>query len=121
MQINLRHKGSITILDIEGKVIGMEAWVLKEIISQQIQSTDNEAAPRKKVNIILNMKRVQMIDSSGLGVLVAFHTTIRRSKGSMVLLNLDDNVRNLIVMAKLMIIFDCYDTEPEAIAGILRA
>ena len=30
MQVNVRHKGSITILDIEGKVIGTDALALKK-------------------------------------------------------------------------------------------
>ena len=122
MQIRLRRKGSITILDIDGKVIGSDALVLKDVIHQQIHSTDSEAAPRKNrknLNIVLNMKRVEMMDSYGLGVLVAFHTAIRRNEGNMVLLNLEGRVKDLIVMAKLMIIFDCYDTEREAIAGII--
>ena len=123
MQVKLRRKGSITILDIRGKVIGVDALVLKDVIHQQIHSIDSETAPRenrKNLNIVLNMKWVEMMDSYGLGVLVAFHTAIRRNKGKMVLLNLGGNVRDLIVMAKLMIIFDCYDTEREAIAGIIE-
>ena len=121
MQVNLRHKGSITILDIEGRVIGADALALKDIINQQIQIADSEGEPEEKINIILNMERVQMMDSSGLGVLVASHTTIQRNEGNIVLLNLGGNVRSLIVMAKLMTIFDCYDTEAEAIAGIMFA
>jgi anti-sigma B factor antagonist len=120
MQVNLRHKGSITILDIEGKVIGVDVLALKDIIHQQIQVADSEGEPGEKFNIILNMERVQMMDSSGLGVLVASHTTIRRNEGNIVLLNLGGNVRSLIVMAKLMTIFDCYDTEAEAIASIIQ-
>ena len=102
--------------------MGSDALVLKDVIYQQIRSTDSEAAlreNRKNLNIILNMKRVEMMDSSGLGILVAFHTTIRRHEGKMVILNLEGNVKDLIVLAKLMIIFDCYDTEQEAIAGIV--
>jgi len=120
MQVNLRHKGSITILDIEGKVLGADSLALKDIINQQIQITEGEAEREEKLNLILNMERVQMMDSSGLGVLVSSHTTIRRDGGNIVLLNLGGNVRSLIVMAKLMTIFDCYDTEAEAIAGIIR-
>lgn len=119
MQVNLRHKGSITILDIEGKVIGADTLALKDIIDQQVQIADSEGEPGEKVNIILNMERVQMMDSSGLGVLISSYTTIRRNEGNIVLLNLGGNVRSLIVMAKLMTIFDCYDTEAEAIAGII--
>ena len=121
MQVNLRHKGSITILDIEGKVIGADTLALKDIIHQQVQIVDSEGEPGEKVNIILNMERVQMMDSSGLGVLVSSYTTIRRNEGNIVLLNLGGNVRSLIVMAKLMTIFDCYDTEAEAIAGIISS
>ena len=124
MQIRLRRKGSITILDIDGRVIGSDALALKDVIHQQIHAPDSEAALRKnkkKLNIILNMKRVQMMDSYGLGILVAFYTAIRRNEGSMVLLNLEGRVKDLIVMAKLMMIFDCYDTEREAIAGIIGA
>ena len=120
MQVNLRHKGSITILDIEGRIIGEEALALKAIIDQQIQAIDGEDEHAEKLNLILNMERVQMMDSSGLGALVASHTTIRRSGGDVVLLNLGGNVRSLIVMAKLMTIFDCYNTEAEAIAGIMK-
>ena len=120
MQINLRHKGSITILDIGGKVIGVDALALKDIINQQIQIADSEEEPGEKLNIILNLERVQMMDSSALGVLVTSYTTIRRNEGNIVLLNLGGNVRSLIVMAKLMTIFDCYDTEAEAIAGIIQ-
>ena len=122
MRIRLRRKGSITILDIDGRVIGSDALALKDVIHQQIHGTDGEVAhkkDRKKANIILNMKRVQMMDSYALGVLVAFHTAIRRNEGNMVLLNLEGKVKDLIIMAKLMIIFDCYNTEREAIAGII--
>ena len=124
MQVKLRRKGSITILDIDGRVIGSDALALKEVIYQQIHSTDGEVAHkkgRKNLNIILNMKRVQMMDSHGLGILVAFHTAVRRNEGNMVLLNLEDKIKDLMVMAKLMIIFDCYNTEREAIAGIIGA
>ena len=120
MQVNLRHKGSITILDIDGRVVGPDALALKDIIDQQIQVADSEREPAEKLNIILNLERVQMMDSSGLGVLVASHTAIQRNDGNIVLLNLGGNVRSLIVMAKLMTIFDCYDTEAEAIAGIIQ-
>ena len=119
MQVNVRHKGSITILDIEGKVIGTDALALKEIIDQQIKIANNEAENGEKLNLILNLERVQMMDSSGLGVIIAAYTTIRQNEGRVVLLKLAGNVRSLIVMAKLMTIFDCYDTEAEAIGHFM--
>ncbi len=119
MQVNVRHKGSIKILDIEGKVIGPDALALKKVIDQEIRMADSEPENDEKLNLILNLERVQMMDSSGLGVLIATYTTIRRNDGRVVLLKLGGNVRSLIVMAKLMTIFDCYDTEAEAIGHFL--
>ena len=119
MQVNVRNKGSITILDIEGKIIGADALALKSIIDQQIQTLSSEAEHGENLNLILNMERVQMMDSTGLGILVATYTTIRRHDGRVVLLNLGGNIRSLIVMAKLMTIFDCYNTEAEAIGHFL--
>ena len=48
MQVNLRHKGSITILDIEGRVIGTDALALKDIINQQIQIVESDGGPGEK-------------------------------------------------------------------------
>ena len=121
MQVNLRHKGSITILDIAGNVISADALALKKIIDEQIQIVDDPTEHREHLNLILNLERVQMMDSSGLGVLVATHTSVQRNNGQVVLLNLGGNVKSLIVMAKLMTIFDCYDSEAEAIAGIVKS
>ena len=121
MHVNVRHKGSIAILDIEGKVIGTDALALKEIIDQQIKIAGDITENGEKLNLILNLERVQMMDSSGLGVLIAAYTTIRRNDGRVVLLKLGGNIniKSLIVMAKLMTIFDCYDTEAEAIGHFL--
>ncbi|RKU06408.1 hypothetical protein C6501_18730 [Candidatus Poribacteria bacterium] len=112
MQINLRHKGSVTILDIEGNLVGPNTIALKNIIDNQIQEANGEP-----VFMILNLERVQMMDSSGLGVIVAAYASIRRNNGRVVLLNIGGNIRSLIVMAKLVTIFDRYDTEAEAIAS----
>ena len=114
MQVNLRHKGSITILDIEGNLVGPNTIALKNIIDDQIK-----AAGGDPVFMILNLERVQIMDSSGLGVIVAAFASIRRNSGRVVLLNIGGNIRSLIVMAKLVTIFDRYDTETEAIESFL--
>ena len=58
-----------------------------------------------------------MMDSSGLGVIVATYTSIQRKGGRIALLKIAGNIRSLIVMAKLLTIFDRYDDEDEAVAS----
>ncbi len=112
MQVNLRHNDNVIILDIEGNLVGPNTIALKNIIDNLIRKADG--AP---VFLILNLERVQMMDSSGLGVIVAAYASIRRDMGRIVLLNIGGNIRSLIIMAKLVTIFDRYDTEAEALAS----
>lgn len=112
MKIVQRNKGNVIILDIEGNLVGPNTVELKNIIDDQIRLAEGEP-----VSMILNMERVQMMDSSGLGVIVAAYASIRRNEGRVVLLNIGGNIRSLIIMAKLVTIFDRYDTEAEALAS----
>lgn len=112
MKIVQRNKGNVIILDIEGNLVGPNTVELKNIIDNQIRAAEGEP-----VSMILNMERVQMMDSSGLGVIVAAYASIRRNDGRVVLLNIGGNIRSLIIMAKLVTIFDRYDTEAEALAS----
>ncbi len=114
MQINLRNKGSVIILDVEGNLVGPNTIALKNAIDDQIREARNQP-----VFMILNLERVQMMDSSGLGVIVAAYASIKRNNGRIVLLNIGGNIRSLIIMAKLVTIFDRYDTEAEAVASFL--
>ncbi len=112
MKIVQRNKGNVIIFDIEGNLVGPNTVELKNIIDNQIRAAEGEP-----VSMILNMERVQMMDSSGLGVIVAAYASIRRNDGRVVLLNIGGNIRSLIIMAKLVTIFDRYDTEAEALAS----
>ena len=55
------------------------------------------------------------IDSSGIGELIANYTTISRDGGQLKLLNLTDKIQNLLVITKLLTVFDSYDNEAEAL------
>ena len=43
------------------------------------------------------------------------HTTIKRQGGQLKLLNLTDRIQNLLVITKLLTVFDTYDNEAEAL------
>lgn len=113
MTVNIREREGVTILDIEGKIIGRDALELKKIIDDII-SNKGDGEPK----LLLNLAEVPMMDSSGLGVIVAAYTSIQRKKGKIALLNLGKSIDNLIVMAKLITLFPRYDDEDRAIADM---
>ena len=112
MDISVRKRDDVTILDIGGRITGYDSLDLKHAIDEQIEIAVGNAA-----KIVLNLERVRIVDSFGLGVIVAAYTSIQRNGGRIVLLKVGGNIKNLIVMAKLVTIFDRYDNEDEAVAS----
>ena len=70
----------------------------------------------------VNALKVEIINSgkspiveSGIGELIANYTTVSRQGGQLKLLNLTERVQNLLVITKLLTVFDAYDNEAEAL------
>ena len=109
LNINQRQAGDVAILDLNGEVrIGDSATALRGAI-RDLVSTGNK-------KILLNLAGVRYIDSSGIGELIANYTTVGRSGGQLKLLNLTDKVQDLLVITKLLTVFDVYENEAEALS-----
>jgi anti-sigma B factor antagonist len=110
MNVEIRQKEGVTVLDIDGRIIGSESLALKNIIDEEIGSTEDG-----EVRMLLNMKHVRAMDSSALGIVIAAYTSVQRRGGRIALLNVSGSINSLIVMSKLLTIFDRYDDEDDAI------
>jgi anti-sigma B factor antagonist len=108
LDVSERQAGDVTILDFSGSVrMGDGAVSLRNSIRNQID--------QGKKKILLNLGGVKNIDSSGIGELIANYTTLSRDGGQLKLLNLTDKIQNLLVITKLLTVFDSYDNEAEAL------
>jgi anti-sigma B factor antagonist len=108
LELNERQAGDVTILDMSGSVRMGEGAVS---LRNSIRGLNDEG----KKKILLNLAGVKNIDSSGIGELIANYTTISRDGGQLKLLNLTDKIQNLLVITKLLTVFDSYDNEAEAL------
>lgn len=103
-----RQAGDVTILDMKGAVrIGEGSIELRDAIRR--------LAGEGKKKVLLNLAGVNYVDSSGIGELIANYTTISRQGGQLKLLNLTDRIQNLLVITKLLTVFDAFDNEAEAL------
>jgi anti-sigma B factor antagonist len=68
-------------------------------------------------SILLNLRDVRHIDSSGVGELMSCYTSVQKSGGELKLMNLSKNVKNLLQVTKLYMIFEVAEDEPTAIAS----
>jgi anti-sigma B factor antagonist len=108
LEVNERQAGDVTILDMSGAVrIGEGSIALRDAI--------RGLADVGKKKILLNLAGVNYVDSTGIGELIANYTTVSRQGGQLKLLNLTDRIQNLLVITKLLTVFDTYEDEAEAL------
>ena len=110
LEVNERQAGDVTILDMTGSVRMGEGAVS---LRNSIRGLNDDG----KKKILLNLGGVKNIDSSGIGELIANYTTISRNGGQLKLLNLTEKIQNLLVITKLLTVFDSYDNEAEALSS----
>ena len=108
MEISERKVGGVTVVDISGKMVASEnPGRLKDKITSLIFQGEKR--------IILNLGNVSYVDSSGLGEMVACHGSAVRGGGEVKLANTGKKIKDLLVMTKLLTVFDAHDSEDAAI------
>jgi len=110
LNIKQRQAGDVSILDLTGEVrMGDSATALRGAIRELVAEGNGK--------ILLNLGGVRYIDSSGIGELIANYTTVGRSGGQLKLLNLTEKVQDLLVITKLLTVFDVYEAEADALSS----
>ena len=110
MRIDTRTVDTVTILDIQGRITMGEGIV-------EIRNKVRELLDTGREKILLNLGEVGLIDSSGLGTLVSSFATVSSKGGQLKLLNLGKRLKQLLVITKLLTVFETYEDEPKAIAS----
>lgn len=110
MKIPARHRAGVTILEPKGKItIGVGDVALREAVHEAVDAGSHK--------ILINLKEVSTIDSSGIGELVAAYTTVTNRGGALRLLHLPPKVQDILQITQLVTVFDVMDDEDEAIAS----
>jgi anti-sigma B factor antagonist len=110
MEIHTRTVGDVHILDISGKIVLGEA-------TKTIRQTISDLLINGGRKIVLNLKDVNYVDSSGIGELVRTYTSVTREGKQLKLLNLTKKIRDLLVITKLLTVFQVYENEQAALAS----
>ena len=108
MKIDERSVGNVKVLDLSGQIkFAQGDTMLKDKIHSLVHQGHKK--------ILVNLAKVDYVDSAGLGELVGAYTTVTHAGGSMKLLNLTKKMRDLLSITKLLTVFDTYDSEQEAV------
>jgi anti-sigma B factor antagonist len=110
MDISIAERvvGGVTVLDIGGRLTMDQA-------AEHLKDKINSLIAQKRTHVVLNLKNVPYIDSSGLGQLVASYGSVMKAGGALKLLNISSRNHDLLSITRLVTVFESFDSEPEAV------
>jgi len=104
VKIGTRTAGDARILDCSGKItLGDGTMSIRNAVRDLLQSGIK--------HIVLNLADISYIDSAGVGELISTYATVVNGGGRLLLLNLTKKVQELLVITKLLTVFDVIDNE----------
>lgn len=114
MSIKTRTEGNgkIGIIEIKGSLVGDEDTdKFREAVYDFIEQGNK--------CLIVDLHKVNYLNSSGIGAIIAAHTAYSKNTGVVKLSGITNNVHNLLVVTKLIDIFDVYENLDQAIGSSL--
>lgn len=111
MQIEQKVTGDIAVITVNGDITLNQGGDV--LLKDKVQSLLQQG--HKK--LVLDLGGVSYVDSAGLGQLVQVHATTKSNGGSLRLVNVTKRLKDLLVVTKLVTVFDSYDSEAEALAS----
>ncbi len=113
LKIAIREMDDVVVLALDGRIVlGVETSSLREKVKSLL------AEGKKK--IVLDLKNVTLIDSSGLGALVAAYSSTKSSGASLRLCNLGSRSNELLQITKLYTVFEVSNTEADAVRAMSK-
>ena len=108
VKLTTHEHGAVIVVDVIGKLtLGEGTSALRTTVRELVQGGSRK--------IVLNMADVSYMDSSGLGELIAAHTTVTTAGGEIKLLNLAKRVHDLLKLTKLYTVFEAFEDEASAV------
>ena len=103
----IRQQGEITLVDLSGPLTSFETAALNETIAGLLRQG------RKR--IVLNLRGLEYLDSSGVGQLVRTYLMVVKADGEMRAVGLTPRVEEILKITKLSQVFPEFPDEEEAL------
>ncbi|GAB4322573.1 MAG: hypothetical protein Kow0074_14250 [Candidatus Zixiibacteriota bacterium] len=110
MDSRVESFNDVDVIRVSGRIDLVTSNTLKDTIRERLQ--------RQRSKIVLNMERVDFINSSGLGAMVSILKDVRLSGGRLVLSNLAPYVQEIFEITQLANVFDIFGTEADAVSAL---
>ncbi len=98
-----------TVLELKGKFLG-------SVDGDAFKQTITDLKENGKTKVVVDLSETEMIDSTGIGMLISALTTMRNAGGDVKIAGLKKRIKNLFLMTRLLgPVFDDYDSVDDAL------
>lgn len=97
----------VVVLDLSGKIMGGEETTL-------FHGKIHEFIQANQKNFVLDLAKVEWMNSVGLGMLISALTTVKNAGGRLVLANIT-NIESILAMTRLITVFEHFDNRAAAV------
>lgn len=108
MKIKTTEKYEAVIIELKGNVMGGDD-------TKDFNDLLHKLIDEGKTRIVVDLGNVKFMNSSGLGMLIGGLTTVKKSNGFYKLANVTDKIESLLIITKLITIFETYDSVDKAL------
>ena len=105
--VKIRHAGVVSLLDVSGSLTSFEIGQLRDAISRLVKEG--------RKNIVLNLSRLQYLDSSGIGELAKAYVSVVKAGGQVKVVGLSSKVEEILKITQLYQVFPEFPSEEAAL------
>jgi anti-sigma B factor antagonist len=109
MQLEERAVGDVAVVKVTGDITLNKGGDV--LLKDKVQSLLQQG----QTKILIDLSGVPYVDSAGLGELVQAFATARNRGGSLKLLHVTKRLHDLLIVTKLLTVFDTFDNEADAL------
>ena len=108
MKFTTKEAKDVTVIELNGNVMGgPDATELNEELHKLVDLGKNK--------VVVDLGDVKFMNSSGLGMLIRALSTMRNAWGDMKLARASEKIESLLVVTKLITVFDHHDSVQKAV------
>jgi anti-sigma B factor antagonist len=108
MSVKTERKGDVAVLHVKGKLMGGSE-------TEEVHITVKDFIAEGHKNIVADVSHVKWVNSKGLGMLMACYTSSKNAGGEFKIAGAQEKTKSLLMITKLMTIFECFDKVDEAV------
>ena len=117
IQIATEYAVKVTAKSITDELVIIE--IVDKLMTEEhiamLTQTVAEQLDRGAINIIVDLSKVKRINSSGLGSIISIYTSIRNRNGTMKIGGMNEFIKKVLEITKLIEVFEIYESADEAI------